>query len=132
MLEEATQKFLAGDAAAPWPGRFAPLIADRHGVIVEVEDAGIGDGDAEHVAGEIVKHGRLACGPGGDVHDPGFAPGAEGRTRSGRCRRSRSLSLPRMSLAKALGGTRKPRRAGHQERRSGDTPPPVTRQWTCG
>jgi hypothetical protein len=39
------------------------LVADRHGVVVEADDAGVGDGDTEDVAGEVVEDGLLALAP---------------------------------------------------------------------
>ena len=60
-------------------GRICVAAADRHGVVVEVDDAGVGDGDAEDVTGEVVEHGLLALAPWRDVDDPGFAPCALGK-----------------------------------------------------
>src|SRR6516162_9204237 len=123
VLQEAPQKFLAGDAAGAGPRRFALLVADRHRVI-ETDDAGVGDGHTEDIAGEIIEHRRRARAPASDMNDPGFAPGACGKHKLRPAAVEHGLDLPRTSLARALGGTRK--------RRSTDTPPPVTRQWTCG
>ncbi len=47
---------------------------DGDAFVVDTDNAGVGDGDAEHVAGEIAEHGVIAFAPGSTVHDPGFPP----------------------------------------------------------
>jgi len=42
------------------------------------EEARVGDGGAEDVAGEIVEDGLLALAPGGTVDDPVLKPGGAG------------------------------------------------------
>src|SRR5258708_34510843 len=54
------------------------LVAEGDGVVVEGNDAGIGDGNAEDVAGEVIEHGLLALAPWGAMDDPGLAPGGVG------------------------------------------------------
>ena len=54
------------------------FVADGDGALVERDDAGIGDGDAEDVSGEIVENGVLADSPGFDVNDPVGGPGGIG------------------------------------------------------
>ena len=64
--------------------RFAMLVANVDTVVIEA-DAGVGDRDAEDVAGETIEHRLLALRPQG-VHctTHGFDQTASGRTRSGR------------------------------------------------
>ena len=108
MLEEAADELVAGEPAGPPARGFALLVADGDGCVVETDDAGVGDGDAEDVAGEVVEHGLLALAPWRDVDDPGLAPGGVGEDEVGApAGRSMALSLPRTSLARALSGTRK-------------------------
>src|ERR1700704_6583232 len=97
------------------------LVTEHHAVLIQADDAIVGDGHAKDVTSEIAQHSLIA-----------FAPVASGTTRSGRRFDSAALSLPRTSFAKAANGTRKPLRAGCHSCPSSDTPPPVTRQWTWG
>ena len=53
---------------------------------------------------------------------------ASGMPRSGHLRCNIARNLPRTSLARALMGTRKFRRAGCQVLPSSEIPPPLTRQ----
>ena len=129
VLEEAAHELLPGDPAHPPSVGFALLVADGDGLIVEADDAGIGDGDAEDVAGEVVEHGLLALAPGRAVDDPGLGPGGVGQNQVGTLLLERGPELAAHELAKALAGTRKARRAGLQLTPSSETPPPVTRQW---
>ena len=46
----------------------------RDPIVVEADDAGVGESDAEDVAGEVVEHGLLAVAPGADVEDPWLVP----------------------------------------------------------
>ena len=46
----------------------------RDGLVVEADDAGVGESDAKDVAGEVVEHRLFAGAPGGDVEDPRRAP----------------------------------------------------------
>ena len=52
----------------------AVLVAIGHGLVVDGQDAVVGDGDAEGVAGEIVEGGVLSLAPWRDVNDPGDLP----------------------------------------------------------
>jgi hypothetical protein len=47
MLEDAANELVAVQAAAAPERRFALLVPDSDGVVVEGDDARIGDGDAE-------------------------------------------------------------------------------------
>ena len=65
----------AAGAPARW---FALFVADGHGVVVERDDAGVGDGDAEYVSCQIAQHGVVTLPPMVDVDDPGLGPGGSG------------------------------------------------------
>ena len=54
--------------------RLAFLVADGDAVIVEADDAAVGDGNAEDVAGEIIEHRLLAITPGGAMDNPRRRP----------------------------------------------------------
>src|SRR5579863_10683259 len=83
VLEEAAHELLAGDAADPPAVGFAMLVADSDRLIVEADDSGVGDRDAEDVAGEVVEHGLLALAPGRAMDDPGLGPGGVGQNQIG-------------------------------------------------
>jgi len=74
VLEEAAHELLAGDTAHPPAVGFAMLVADGDRLIVEGDDAGVGDGDAEDIAGEIIEHGLFALAPGRAMDDPRLGP----------------------------------------------------------
>ena len=63
--------------------RFAMLVTDGDARVVEPDDAGLGDGDAEHVAREIAQHRLGAVSPGRAVDDPGLPPGRPGQHEIG-------------------------------------------------
>src|ERR1700739_914107 len=50
------------------------LVAIGHGRVVDRQDAVVGDGDAEGVAGEIVERGPLSLAPWRDGNEPGDLP----------------------------------------------------------
>src|SRR6202030_2667321 len=54
VLEEAPDELVAGDGFLALAVGGAVLVAIGHGLVVDGQDAGVGDGDAEGVAGEIV------------------------------------------------------------------------------
>jgi hypothetical protein len=54
--------------------RGALPVADGDTAVVETDDPAAGDGDAEHVARQILQHRVGAVAPGRTVDDPGFAP----------------------------------------------------------
>jgi Reverse transcriptase (RNA-dependent DNA polymerase) len=115
----------------------AVLVLDRDGVVVEADDPGVGESDPEDVAGEVVQHGlsSTACSPlpqAVTLRTQGWCRTSSGMTRSGHFRFSSARNLPRTNLARALTGTMKFRRAGCQVPASSESPPPLTRQWTCG
>ena len=63
--------------------RFAMLVADGDAGVVEPDDAGLGDGDAEHVARQIAQHRLGAVASGRAVDDPGLPPGRPGQHQIG-------------------------------------------------
>ena len=81
---------------------FALLVADGDGVVVERDDARVGDGDAEYVSCEIAQHGVVTLPPMVDVDDPGLGPGGSGGDQVWARAASMAFSLPRTSLAKAM------------------------------
>src|SRR5262245_8678302 len=83
VLEEAAHELVAIEAGRAPARRFAMLVADADTGVVEPDDAGLGDGDAEHVAREIVQHRLGAVAPGRAVDDPGLAPGRPGQHEIG-------------------------------------------------
>ena len=95
VLQEPAHELMARDAAGPPSVRLALLVANGDAVVVEADDAGVGDGHAEDVAGEVVEHGLLAFTPGRAMDHPGLGPGGPGegqvgtallRTRLAACR----------------------------------------------
>src|SRR5690242_16062572 len=84
VLEEAAHELLAAEpAGAPLAG-LAVLVLDRDRLVVEIDDAGVGERDAEDVAGEVVEHRWFTVTPGADVKDPGRVPDRvrDGETRA--------------------------------------------------
>src|SRR5215472_7173264 len=75
MLEEAPDELVAGHGFPALAVGSAVLVAIGHGLVVDGQDAVVGDGDAEDVAGEIVERGLLSLAPWRDVNDPGDLPG---------------------------------------------------------
>jgi hypothetical protein len=100
----------------------------RTGVLPSGQDAVVGDGDAEGVAGEIVEGGLLSLAPWRDVNDPGDLPDMGARSASGQSLAKASRKRARARVASADLGKRKVLPAGCQVVPSSDNPPPVTRQ----
>src|SRR4051812_11997915 len=70
MLQEtAHELFARGPAGAPAIG-LAVLVAEGDAVGIEVNDAAVGDGNAEDVAGEVIEHRLLTVAPGGAMDNP--------------------------------------------------------------
>jgi len=61
VLEEAPDELVAGHGFLALAVGGAVLVAVGHGLVVNGQDAVVGDGDAEGVAGEIVKRGLLSA-----------------------------------------------------------------------
>src|SRR5215469_13484536 len=57
-----------------WRSAARSLVAVGHSGVVDGQDAVVGDGDAEGVAGEIVERCLLSLAPWRDVNDPGDLP----------------------------------------------------------
>src|ERR1700750_3093997 len=74
VLEEATHELVAAEPAGAPLAALAVLVLDGDPVVVEADDAGIGERDAEDVAGEVVEHGLLTVAAGADVKDPRLVP----------------------------------------------------------
>src|SRR6202051_2778076 len=74
VLEEAAHELVAAKAAGSRPADLAFLVLEGDRLVVEADDAGVGESDTKDVAGEIVEHGLLAVAPGGDMEDPGPLP----------------------------------------------------------
>src|SRR5271163_2959004 len=74
VLEEAPDELVAGHGFLALAVGSAVLVAIGHGLVVDGQDAVVGDGDAEGVAGEIVERGLLSLAPWRDVNDPGDLP----------------------------------------------------------
>ena len=60
VLEEAPDELVAGHGFLALAAGGAVLVAIGHGLVVDGQDAVVGDGDAEGVAGEIVECGLLS------------------------------------------------------------------------
>jgi len=94
VLEEAAHELLTIEGAnAPAIG-LAVVVAERDGVLVEADDARIGDGNAKDVTREISKDRLLALAPWGDPDDPGYSPGTSWNDEVGVL-----LRKPRLELA---------------------------------
>ena len=74
VLEEAPDELVAGHGLLALAVGGAVLVAIGYGLVVDGQDAVVGDGDAEGVAGEIVERGLLSLAPWRDVNDPGDLP----------------------------------------------------------
>jgi hypothetical protein len=74
VLEEATHELVAADAAGSRAAGLAFVVLDADGLLVEPDDAGVGESDAKDVAGKVVEHRLFTGAPGGDVEDPRCAP----------------------------------------------------------
>src|SRR6516225_4947256 len=94
VLQEAAHELRAIEGAdAPAVG-LAVLVAERDGVLVERDDARIGDGDAKDVTREISEDRLLSLAPGGNPDDPRSGPGGRGDHEIGTL-----LRKPRPELA---------------------------------
>ena len=74
MLEKAAHELLAGERGGSVAVGGAVLVAEGDAGLVEADDASVGDGDAEGIAGEVFER-RLSLAPGRDMDDPWSAPG---------------------------------------------------------
>src|SRR3982074_1977407 len=83
VLEEAPDELVAGDGFPALAVGGAVLVAIGHGGVVDGQDAVVGDGDAEGVAGEIVERGLLSLGTWRDGNDRGICQRWGGRLASG-------------------------------------------------
>jgi hypothetical protein len=132
MLQEAAHELVAAQAGGPPLHRFTIFVADGDAFVVEIDNAVVGDGDTEHVAGEIAEHGLIAFAPGRTVHDPGLCPCS---FRQGQVRPALFEGGPELTTYKngqGLGRNQKAVARGIPMVAIVGTPPPVTRQWTWG
>ena len=74
VLKKAPNELVACDRFLAMAVGRAILVAVGNGVVVDGQDAAVGNGDAEGVARKIVEGRLLAATPGGDVDDPGDLP----------------------------------------------------------
>src|ERR1700693_412663 len=114
VLEEAPDELVAGDGFLALAVGGAVLVAIGYGLVVDGQDAVVGDGDAEGVAGEIVEGGLLSLAPWRDVNDPGDLPDM-GRKVGVRAE-------PGEGVAEAGAGAGGERRFGEEEGLAGGMP----------
>src|SRR3954451_14004744 len=114
VLEEAPDELVAGHGFLALAVGGAVLVAIGHGRVVDRQDAVVGDGDAEGVAGEIVERGPLSLAPWRDVNDPGDLPDM-GRQVGVRAE-------PGEGIAEAGAGAGGERRFGEEEGLAGGMP----------
>ena len=74
VLQESAHELVAVQAGVlPFPG-LALFVADGNAVVVETDNAVVGDRNAEQITGEIAEHGVIPFAPGGAMHDPRLSP----------------------------------------------------------
>src|SRR5262249_48430741 len=114
VLEEAPDELVAGHGLLALAVGGAVLVAVGHSGVVDGQDAVVGDGDAEDVAGEIVERGLLSLAPWRGVTDqrdlPDMGRQAGGRAESGE------------GVAEAGAGQGGERRLREQKRLAGGMP----------
>ena len=74
MLEKTPNELMAGHGFLAMAVGRPVLVAEGDGVFVDGQNAPVGDGDAEGVAGEVIEGGLLAFAPWRDMDDPGDLP----------------------------------------------------------
>src|ERR1700752_2319632 len=126
VLEEAPDELVAGDGFLTLAVGGAVLVAIGHALVVDGQDAVVGDGDAEGVAGEIVGGGLLSLAPGRDVNDPRDCQTWGARSASGQSLAKASRKRARARVASADLVKRKVLPAGCQVVPSSDNPQQVT------
>ena len=89
VLQEAAHELVTMQTRlAPSP-RCTMLVADGDTSVVEPDDAALGDGNTEHIAGEVAQHRLDAITPCRAVNDPGLRPCRLGQdeigTAAGEC-----------------------------------------------
>src|ERR1700756_4852321 len=116
---------MAGDGFLTLAVGGVVLVAIGHALVVDGQDAVVGDGDAEGVAGEIVEGGLLPLAPS---TTQGICQTWGARSASAQSLAKASRKRARARVASADLGKRKVLPAGCQVVPSSDNPPPVTRQ----
>src|SRR5215475_1581496 len=114
VLEEAPDELVAGDGLLALAVGGAVLVAVGYSGVVDGQDAVVGDGDAEGVAGEIVECGLLSLAPWRDVNDPGDLPDMG--------RQAGAWAEPGEGVAEAGGGKGGECRLWEQKRLAGGMP----------
>ena len=107
VLEESADEFGSGDPAGARPAGLAVPVLEGDGVVVDGEDAPIGDGDAEDVSGEVVEDHGLAGRPGGDMDDPGLVPDLVGEIEAGEALQDGGAEAPAHRRGEGFGGDQK-------------------------
>ena len=74
VLQESAHELLAGESAGPPAPLLAVLVAEADGLSVHGQDAAVGDGDTEGVAGQVVEDGPFAVSPHDAVDHPLLPP----------------------------------------------------------
>ena len=74
VLEEAPHEFATAEVAGLMAARLAFSALDCDGLLVEAEDASIGEGNAKDITGEIVENSLFSGSPGRDVEYPRGSP----------------------------------------------------------
>lgn len=59
--QEAAQELVTGDATCAPAVRFGRFVAQDNAIIINPGGAAVGRGSAEHIAGQVVENGLLAC-----------------------------------------------------------------------
>src|SRR3954467_13148990 len=102
VLEELTHEFVPRHAAGPPLVQSPVLVPDRDRPIVKVDDAGVGDGDAKDVAGEVIQDALLTLAPRRALGDPGFGPGGVGDRQIRAALLERGTQLPTNEFGESL------------------------------
>src|SRR5262245_16889362 len=82
LQEPAHELVLTETRLAPSP-RCTMLVADGDAGVVEADDAAFGDGNTEHIAGEVAQHRLGTITPRRAVNDPGLRPCRVGQDEIG-------------------------------------------------
>lgn len=83
MLQIASHEFMAGEGAGFVALGLSILVAEGDAGLVETDQAAIGDGDAEGIAGKVVEHRLLSLAPGLDMDHPALVKDMRGELQLG-------------------------------------------------
>ena len=128
VLEEAAHELIAAEVAGSCAAGLAFPVFDADGLVVEPDDAGVGESDAKDVAGEVAEHRLFAVAPGGDMEDPWCAPHRVGDAKIRALAPQQCPELAAHQPCESLDGDQElpPRRV--KVLVSSEIPPPLTRQ----